>query len=110
MPKHWARGDPEQRFLVSMCSYMPAALIAFAVSGSLVSFAWIDPIYVLAALMSGLYVSVERKLAEEQGSGELAGTEPVPVVLPRQGRGGLAHLPAGAVMPGQGFRTPPRRP
>lgn len=110
MPKHWARGDPEQRFLVSMSSYMPAALIAFAVSGSLVSFAWIDPIYVLAALMSGLYVSVERKLAEEQGAGDAPGAEPVPVVLPRQGRGGLAHLPAGAVLPGQGFRTPPRRP
>jgi len=94
LPKAWAKGDPEQRFLVSMCDYLPAALLAFSVSGALVSFAWIDPIYVLAAFMSGLYVSVDRKLAEESG-GVMMGAVVVPTAPRRVGRGGLAYVPPG---------------
>jgi len=90
LPLSWSKGDPEQRFLLSMCNYMPAALLAFAVSGSLVSFAWIDPIYVLAAFMSGLYVSVERKLAEDAGT--VAGAPSVAPGPRRMGRGGLGFV------------------
>lgn len=106
LPKSWAQGDPEQRFLLSMSSYMPAALLAFAVSGSLVSFAWIDPVYVLAAFMSGLYVSVDRKLAE--GAVAADGIPAAAASVPRRvGRGGLGFVfpaagghPTGGVSPG----------
>jgi O-antigen ligase len=62
LPKHWARGDPEERFLHLMTLYMPVALLGFAVTSFFVSFAYLDPIYIVAALMAGLYVSVEAKL------------------------------------------------
>lgn len=62
LPKHWARGDPEERFLHLMTLYVPVALMGFAVTSFFVSFAYLDPIYIVAALMAGLYVSVEAKL------------------------------------------------
>lgn len=107
IPKAWSKGDPEQRFLLSMSHYMPAALLAFAVSGSLVSFAWIDPIYVLAAFMSGLYVSVERKLAEDV-PGDQAG--PAPAQVRRVGRGGLGYMTVAPapLATGAGVRHPRR--
>lgn len=111
LPPAWSKGDPEQRFLYSMSNYMPAALMAFAVSGSLISFAWIDPVYVLAAFMSGLYVSVERKLAEEAegltGSGEVAAAP-----ARRVGRGGHGYVfpaPSGAPPVAPSLVQPRRR-
>lgn len=68
LPRVWRRGDPEQRFLYACTRYLPVALIAFAVSSSFVSFAWMDFIYILAALMAGLYTSVAKKLEEEGGA------------------------------------------
>jgi O-antigen ligase len=62
LPKYWARGDPEERFLYVTAMYLPVALVGFAVSSFFVSFAYLDPIYILAALMAGLYVAVEAKL------------------------------------------------
>jgi O-antigen ligase len=62
MPKHWARGDPEERFLYMTALYLPVALVGFGVSSFFVSFAYLDPIYIVAALMAGLYVAVEAKL------------------------------------------------
>ena len=64
MPAHWARGDPEERFLHLACLYVPLALVGFAVSSTFVSFAYVDPIYIVAAYLVGLHVAVERKLAE----------------------------------------------
>lgn len=105
LPQAWSTGDPEQRFLFSMCNYLPAALLAFVVSGSLVSFAWIDPIYVLAAFMSGLYVSIERKLAEEGGG--VPGIVTAIASPRRVGRGGLAYTLPGAINPAPAV-TPPQ--
>ncbi len=62
LPRHWARGDPEERFLYLTAMYLPVALVGFAVTAFFVSFAFLDPIYIVAALMTGLYISVEKKL------------------------------------------------
>ena len=68
LPTTWARGDPEQRFLYLSTIYLPVCLVGFGVSAMFISFAYSDPIYVLAAFMTGVYVSVWRKLAELEGS------------------------------------------
>jgi hypothetical protein len=68
LPRVWQRGDPEQRFLYNCTRYLPVALIAFAVSSSFVSFAWMDFIYILAAFMAGLYTSIAKKLQDEGGA------------------------------------------
>ncbi len=70
MPRHWARGDPEERFLYLTAMYLPVAIVGFAVTSAFVSFAYLDPIYILAALMTGLYVSVEAKLKAHPAAAE----------------------------------------
>jgi O-antigen ligase len=64
IPRAWLRGDQEQRFLAQAPTYLAVSMIAFSVSSFFVSFAWMDPIYFLLALMAGLYVSTERKARE----------------------------------------------
>lgn len=83
IPKEWARGDPEQRFLYFTAVYLPVAFVSFAVSGFFVSFAYMDLVYVLAALTAGLYACVEARLKADAGPG-------APVVAPVvRYRGGL---------------------
>jgi O-antigen ligase len=84
MPKHWYKGDPEERFLYFTAVYLPVALIGFSVGGFFVSFAYLDPIYVLAAFVAGLETSVRVK----------TGQSPVPAPLPRGlRRGGMRPPP-----------------
>jgi O-antigen ligase len=68
LPKHWVRGNPEERFLYLTTLYIPVALLGFAVTSFFVSFAYLDPIYIIAALMAGLYVSVDAKLKSRPAS------------------------------------------
>lgn len=65
LPKRWESGDDEQRFLYAATLYMPIAQIGFSATAFFVSFAYLDPVYVLAAFTTGVYVSVRRRLAEE---------------------------------------------
>ncbi|MFQ5529611.1 MAG: O-antigen ligase family protein [Gemmatimonadota bacterium] len=65
LPRGWARGDPQQRFLFYLALYMPVSLLAFAVTGSFVSFAYLDPVYILAAFMAGLYTAVSVRIRED---------------------------------------------
>jgi O-antigen ligase len=81
LPKQWARGDPEERFLYTAAVYLPVALVGFAVSSFFVSFAYLDPIYIVAALMAGLYVSIDAKLQ----------TAPRPAAAPVQQNGVLSR-------------------
>lgn len=62
LPLAWAEGDAEQRFLYQATVYLPVSFVGFAVSSFFVSFAYSDPIYYLAAMVVGVYISVERKL------------------------------------------------
>jgi O-antigen ligase len=68
LPKYWARGDPEERFLYAAAMYLPVALVGFGVASFFVSFAYLDPIYIVAALMAGMYVAVEAKLKALSGA------------------------------------------
>lgn len=62
LPKHWLRGDGDERFLYGATVYLPIALAAFAVASSFLSFAYMDPIYVLAAFVAGVHQSVRLRL------------------------------------------------
>lgn len=61
LPRAWAHGDEEERFLFYAAQYLPVSLVGFAVTAFFVSFAYLDTIYILAALMAGFYVSLEAK-------------------------------------------------
>lgn len=63
LPVAWVRGDPEQRFLYFSTMYLPAAILGFAITAFFVSFAWMDLLYVLAAFVTGVLRSVDRKTA-----------------------------------------------
>lgn len=66
IPRHWAGGDPEQRFLHLATNYLPVAGVAFATSGFFVSFAYVDPIYILGAFSAGLSTGVADRLARDR--------------------------------------------
>jgi O-antigen ligase len=54
--------DPEGRFLFLACIYLPAATVGFAGAAVFVSFAWLDAIYYLAALVAGVRAVAEVRL------------------------------------------------
>jgi O-antigen ligase len=66
----WEFGDEEQRLLYFASLYLPVAFIGFAVGGGFVSFAYLDPIYVLVALVGGLQISYDAKLRRDRASRE----------------------------------------
>ncbi len=61
IPASWARGDPEHQFIYMAARYLPITIVGFAVTSFFVSFAYMDPIYLIAAFMTGLYSSVRAK-------------------------------------------------
>jgi O-antigen ligase len=65
LPQTWARGDPEQRFLYGASVYIPISLIGFASTAFFVSFAYKDPIYILAAFVAGTHVACRDRLRRE---------------------------------------------
>jgi O-antigen ligase len=83
VPRAWAKGDPDDRFLYHATSYLPVSYVAFTVSAFFVSFAWVDGIYILTAYLVGLHMAVWQRLragampgqtpAMERPSGERGG-------------------------------------
>jgi O-antigen ligase len=65
LPRSWATGTSEERFIHGATIYLPIALVGFIVTCSFVSFAFMDPIYILTAFMAGLYACVDRRLAPD---------------------------------------------
>lgn len=53
LPRAWARGDPDRRFLYATTLYLPIAIVGFLSTCIFVSFAYLDPIYYLGALIAG---------------------------------------------------------
>lgn len=76
IPRQWARGDPEQRFLYLATQYLPVAGVAFAAAGFFVSFAYVDPIYILGAFSAGLTTCIADRTARDA----VPETVPGPVV------------------------------
>lgn len=71
LPASWRRGTHSERFIYGAASFFPIAMVGFAVPGFFVTFAWVDPLYFLTALLTGLYVAA--KVQFEQGDGSAAG-------------------------------------
>lgn len=75
MPRAWRSGTPDQRFFASATLYLPIAQLGFAVSAFFVSFAWMEPIYMLSALVAGLGLVARRGgIASSQ---QMRGVRPV---------------------------------
>jgi len=82
LPKHWIKGDAEERFLFQASVFLPVAMVGFGTSGLLVSHAYIEPVYVIAALQAGFYNVLEKKLRQAGGA-----AAPAPTV--KRVRGGI---------------------
>lgn len=67
LPKSWRRGTESERFIYGATTFLAIAMVGFAVTSFFVSFAWMDPAYVLAAFLTGLYVAIQ--VQGEGGSG-----------------------------------------
>jgi O-antigen ligase len=78
LPRAWARGDPQERFLYHMALYLPVSFVAFAATGFFLSFAYIEPIYLLAGFVAGMYTSVGVKLRQNAAMGRGAPMRPGP--------------------------------
>jgi O-antigen ligase len=64
LPRSWRWGTGAERFLYGAPTFFALALIGFAVTSFFVSFAWMDPLYLMAAFMSGLYIALRRQAAQ----------------------------------------------
>jgi O-antigen ligase len=56
LPQSWRRGNDAERFMYGATHFLPLAMIGFAVTSFFVSFAWMDPLYILSALVAGWYI------------------------------------------------------
>jgi O-antigen ligase len=70
LPVAWKRGPPAQRLLYSLSFTLPLAIWAFAVPSTFVSHAYMDPMYLLAALSAGYLVAVRRELCSNRKMNE----------------------------------------
>jgi O-antigen ligase len=71
LPRSWRRGTAVERFLYASTSFFPVAMCGFAVTSFFVSFAFADPLYLMAALTTGLYIVVKAELGRRNsGSNE----------------------------------------
>ena len=66
LPKSWRRGTESERFIYGATNFLPVSMVGFAVTSFFVSFAWMDPVYVMAAFLTGLYTATRVQM--EQGS------------------------------------------
>ena len=65
LPRLWRRGTDAERFLYGATSFFPVAMVGFAVPVFFVTFAWLDPLYILAAFTTGLYIAVREQLGQK---------------------------------------------
>jgi hypothetical protein len=77
MPAGWAQGGREERFLYQAGLYLPLAALGFGVTAAFVSFAWLDPLYVLAAFNVGFSTAVRTKL-RATGTGPASSAPRIP--------------------------------
>jgi len=63
LPRSWRHGTPGERFIYAATGFFPVALIGFAVTSFFVTFAFSDPIYLMGAVVTGLYVSIAAQAA-----------------------------------------------
>ena len=98
LPKSWRTGTQSQRFLYSATSFFAVAMVGFAVTSFFVSFAWMDPIYLMAAFLTGLYVATRVQI---EGSSHTGGGHASQIVAPSGVAGWRVRLSAAR----SGFRA-----
>jgi O-Antigen ligase len=64
LPQSWRRGTGSERFIYGATGFFSVAMVGFAVTSFFVSFAWRDEVYIMAALLTGLYIATRVQLAE----------------------------------------------
>jgi O-antigen ligase len=64
LPTSWRRGTQSERFIYNATSFFAVAMVGFAVPSFFVSFAWMDPVYLMAALLTGLYIAAQAQFEE----------------------------------------------
>jgi len=62
VPRKWSVGTPEEKYLLGVLTYLPVAIVGFAVSSLFVSFAYASPVYILLAMMAVTTVEVRKRL------------------------------------------------
>lgn len=67
LPPGWKDGDPDERYVFHATLFLPISLVGFAVTASFVSFAYLDPIYIFAAYMTGILAWVRERRERETG-------------------------------------------
>jgi O-antigen ligase len=72
LPKSWRRGTESERFIYGATSFFAVAMVGFAVTSFFVSFAYMDPLYLMAALLTGLYVAA--RVQRQEGGRSRDGT------------------------------------
>jgi hypothetical protein len=83
LPRSWPRGDPEQRFLYYAVVYFAVTLLGYAFGSFFLSFAWTDISYYLMAMMAGIWICVEDRLARDRGM--IGAPQATAVASPRSG-------------------------
>lgn len=66
LPSSWRKGAPGERFLYAATSFFPVAAAGFIVTSFFVTFAFADPAYLMAALLTGLYIAVAARISSSQ--------------------------------------------
>jgi hypothetical protein len=82
LPQSWRRGTQSERFIYGATSFFAVSMVGFAVTAFFVTFAWMDPIYLMAAFLTGLYVATREQIEESSRSGAAFG-----VLSPNSGPG-----------------------
>jgi O-antigen ligase len=77
LPSSWRRGTESERFIYAATSFFAVAMVGFAVPAFFVSFAWMDAVYFMAALLTGLYVAVQVQVEEGNRDGGPADAVPI---------------------------------
>jgi len=96
LPPSWRKGSAAERFLYAATSFFPVAMIGFAVTSFFVTFAFADPIYLMAAFLTGLYIALGVQL---QAAGK-AGIGPAKKVSTSDALGGWRVRRSARWLPG----------
>jgi len=76
LPRAWRRGNETERFVYGATTFMPLAMIGFAVTSFFVSFAWMEPLYIMAAFTTGLQVALAEYYRAQAASPQVAPQAP----------------------------------
>jgi len=61
LPRAWRNGTETDRFLFAATGFFPLAMVGFSVTSFFVSFAWLEPLYIMAAFTTGLFMVIRER-------------------------------------------------